>query len=86
MVAGTGYRIDIDQFCVLDPELRAAIRRIEGAPKLNASFESSVAGLRFIGPASAVSFGPLFRFVIGADYTARTVAAHLTSRVAAAAA
>ena len=30
-------------------------------------------GLRFMGPASAMSFGPLFRFVVGADYTAGIV-------------
>jgi hypothetical protein len=32
------------------------------APKLNATFETSVSGL----PASAMSFGPVFRFVVDA--------------------
>jgi hypothetical protein len=38
-----------------------------------------VPGLHFVGPASAMSFGPLFRFVVGADYTARRLSAHLAS-------
>jgi hypothetical protein len=28
-----------------------------------------------------MSFGPLFRFVVGAEYTARIVSAHLASEV-----
>ena len=77
VVAGTGYSIDVERLKVLDPHLRAEIERLDLSPKLNANFETSVPGLRFVGPASAMSFGPLFRFVVGADYTARTVSAHL---------
>jgi FAD-dependent urate hydroxylase len=80
VIAGTGYDIDVERFVFLDPALRAAIRRIGRAPKLNAAFETSVPGLGIIGPASAISFGPLFRFVAGAEYTARVVSAHVTSR------
>jgi hypothetical protein len=36
-----------------------------------------VPGLYFIGPASAFSFGPLFRFVAGASYATPVVARHL---------
>ncbi len=77
VIAGSGYAIDVARLEFLDPELRRSIKCIEQAPRLNQSFESSVTGLRFIGPTSAMSFGPLFRFVVGADYTARTIAAHL---------
>jgi FAD-dependent urate hydroxylase len=80
VIAGSGYVIDVDRLDFLDSKLRGAIRCLERAPRLNASFEASVPGLHFIGPASAMSFGPLFRFVVGADYTARTVSAHLASR------
>jgi hypothetical protein len=31
-----------------------------------------------VGPAAAYSFGPMFRFVVGARYTARRLARHLT--------
>ena len=77
VVAGTGYRVDLEQMTFIDPDLRREIHLIERAPKLGATFESSVAKLYFIGPASAMSFGPLFRFVAGAEYTAQRVSAHL---------
>ena len=77
VVAGSGYDIDVERITFLDPHLRAALRREAGAPKLNATFEASIPGLYFIGALSQMSFGPLFRFVVGADYTARTVSAHL---------
>jgi hypothetical protein len=79
VIAGTGYVIDLERLGFLDPKLSGSIQRLERAPRLNAMFESSVSGLYFIGPASALSFGPLFRFVVGAEYTARTVSAHLAS-------
>jgi hypothetical protein len=63
--------------------LRCAIARHGAAPRLDASFQSSIPGLRFVGPASSKSFGPVFRFVAGAEYTARTIATEL-SRTAAA--
>ena len=53
--------------------------RTDRAPTLSMRFESSVKGLYFIGPMSAMSFGPLFRFVAGANFTARTLARHLGS-------
>lgn len=81
VVAGTGYDISIEHLNFIEPKLRQAIGRLQRAPKLNSTFESSVPGLRFIGPASAMSFGPLFRFVVGAEYTAQIVSSHLSSRV-----
>jgi FAD-dependent urate hydroxylase len=83
VVAGTGYVVDMDRIGFLHPALRSAIDCHERAPRLDSSFQSSVPGLRFIGPTSAMSFGPLFRFVVGADYTARKVASHLASEAAA---
>jgi FAD-dependent urate hydroxylase len=85
VIAGSGYDIDVERLGFIDPKLRCAIERLERAPKLNASFDTSVSGLYFIGPASAMSFGPLFRFVVGAEYTVRVVSAHLAARVLAAA-
>jgi thioredoxin reductase len=77
VIAGTGYVIDVDRLGFLDRGLRGAIRRHERAPALNTAFETSVRGLHIIGPASSSSFGPLFRFVVGAHYTAGTVSAGL---------
>jgi FAD-dependent urate hydroxylase len=71
VVAGTGYNIDVERIAFLDAQLRGSLDRNAGGPTLNSRFESSVAGLHFIGPLSQRSFGPLFRFVVGADYTAK---------------
>jgi len=80
VISGSGYDIDVERLGFIAPELRCAIERLERAPKLNSFFETSISGLYFIGPASAMSFGPLFRFVVGAEYTVRRVADHLAAR------
>ena len=77
VIAGTGYDIDVERLVFLDRTLRSSIQRLGRAPRLNADFETSVSGLGIIGPASAISFGPLFRFVAGSEYAARVVSAHL---------
>ncbi len=82
VLAGSGYRVDVDSVPFLDATLRKKIERIDNYPKLNANFESSVPGLRFVGAASAMSFGPLFRFVVGADYTSRTITRHAATQFA----
>lgn len=81
VIAGTGYEIDVARLTILHPQLRNAIKVHALAPKLNANFEASVNGLSFVGPASAMSFGPLFRFVIGAEYTAQIVSKNLTANI-----
>lgn len=77
VVAGSGYVSDVQRLKFLDPQLRSSIEVVESAPRLDATFESSAPGLRFIGPASAMSFGPLFRFVVGAEYSAKIVSTEL---------
>jgi FAD-dependent urate hydroxylase len=83
IVAGTGYRADLDRMDFIGPDLGAQLRRIEMAPDLSRHCESSVEGLYFVGPVSAPSFGPLMRFVAGAPYTAPTVARHLRQSLSA---
>lgn len=78
VIAGTGYEVNVERIPFLEPDLRRAIARQGTAPRLDASFQSSVPGLRFVGPASSMSFGPVFRFVAGAEYTARTIATALS--------
>jgi FAD-dependent urate hydroxylase len=77
VIAGTGYDPNLDRISFMDPALREQVERIAGSPRLSRSFEASVPGLHFIGPASAFSFGPLFRFVAGAHYATPLVARHL---------
>ncbi|MGE3076124.1 MAG: NAD(P)-binding domain-containing protein [Dehalococcoidia bacterium] len=77
VVAGTGYVIDVSSLAFIERELATSIARIDRAPRLSRHFESSVPGLYFVGPGSAASFGPLFRFVAGARYTVSVVSRHL---------
>ena len=79
VIAGTGFRIDVDRLEFIEPTLRAGVDRVLASPRLDARFESSVPGLHFIGPAAAMSFGPLFRFVVGAEHTARSLSSHLAA-------
>lgn len=77
VIAGTGYTFDAARLPFLDSQLVASMRKLRKAPALSMRFESSVDGLFFIGPMSAMSFGPLFRFVCGADYTVHALGRHL---------
>lgn len=78
----TGYRVDLRKIAFLDPCLRGVIDHAMNTPLLSRHFESSVPGLYFVGPASAPSFGPMFRFVYGAEFAAPRVAAHLERSLA----
>ncbi|MGY8662706.1 NAD(P)-binding domain-containing protein [Bradyrhizobium sp. UFLA05-109] len=80
VIAGSGYDIDVGRLTFISRDLRCAIQCLGRAPQLNAYFEASVPGLHFVGPPSAMSFGPLFRFVIGAEYSARVVSRRLSAR------
>jgi thioredoxin reductase len=75
VLAATGYRVDLDQTAILSDAVRTQLRRIGSSPRLSKRFESSVPGLFFTGLAAAASFGPVLRFVRGADFTARCVSA-----------
>lgn len=74
LIAATGYRSDLQRLTFLSDGLRASLRTTAGTPWVNGSYESSVPGLYFIGPAVAPTFGPVMRFVYGSDHAARTVA------------
>lgn len=77
VIAGTGFRIDVDRITYLDAALRAKMARLSGSPRLDRHFSNSLDGFYVVGPASANSFGPLFRFVIGAEHSARAIARHI---------
>jgi thioredoxin reductase len=80
VIAATGYVPDLNRVTILAPELRARVRARHRTPLLGAHFESSVPGLYFTGLAAAPSFGPVMRFVHGADFTARRIARHIAAR------
>jgi hypothetical protein len=81
VIAGTGYVADVDQIAYLDPDFRRGLRRVERAPALSMNFESSIPGAYFLGPITAMCFGPLFRFVGGAGYASPALARHLAGPV-----
>jgi thioredoxin reductase len=77
LIAGTGYRVDLDRLPFLGDQLRGRLDLVAGAPALSSSFEASAPDLYFLGLAAAHSFGPVMRFVGGADYSARRLVGHL---------
>lgn len=80
VLAATGYRVDLEALGYLGTELRATLARTAGAPRLDASFQSSVPGLYFTGLPSAATFGPLLRFVCGTAFASPRVAAAVARR------
>lgn len=77
VIAGTGFRVDINRLNFLSPALRAQIGTEAGWPRLSANFEASVPGMYFVGLSSAASFGPMTRFAFGSRFTARRLSRHL---------
>jgi cation diffusion facilitator CzcD-associated flavoprotein CzcO len=73
VITGTGYKVDIERLQFLSAEIRRDIAVVGSAPVLSADFESSVAGLYFVGLAAANTFGPVMRFAFGAGFAARRV-------------
>ncbi len=74
VMMATGYRVDLRKYEFLSESLISELRIICGYPILERGFESSVPGLHFLGAPAAWSYGPLMRFVAGADFAARAVA------------
>ena len=85
LIAATGFRIDMARLAFLDPDILSAIAQIDGEPTLSDAFETSLPGLHVIGPAAALSFGPVSRFVFGARHPARTLVRRLGARASGAA-
>ena len=71
VLLATGYRVDIGRYPFLCPRLLDSVQRANGYPQLDQGFQSSVPGLYFLGAPAAWSFGPLMRFVAGAEFASR---------------
>lgn len=82
LIAATGYRPDLRRLPFLDSTLREQIAHVVHTPRLSANFETSVPGLYVQGALSANAFGPLMRFMVGAEYAAPRLAAHLLKAAA----
>jgi lysine/ornithine N-monooxygenase len=76
VIAATGFKVDLNRLKFLGRDLQSQLRSVDSTPVLSSNFESSVSGLHFVGLASANTFGPLMRFLLGARYTARRLSRH----------
>lgn len=77
IIAATGFRPDLRRLAFLDDALREQIAHLEHTPRLSDRFETSVPGLYVMGILAANTFGPLMRFMVGAEYVAPRAAAYL---------
>ena len=80
VLMATGYRVDVRKYEFLSDSLLSAVRLIDGYPVLGTGFESSIPGLHFLGAPAVWSYGPLMRFVAGADFAARAVTQSVMGR------
>jgi thioredoxin reductase len=77
VIAGTGFRTDLNRLAYLSPDLTRRLALAGGSPVLSRSFESSVPGLFFVGAMAAPSMGPSMRFISGTRFTAKRLVKHL---------
>jgi thioredoxin reductase len=78
IIAATGFKPDLRRLPFLASELRDQISHLEHTPRLSDNFETSAPGLYAVGILAANTFGPLMRFMVGAEYAAPRLTAHLT--------
>jgi len=80
VIAATGYRANLRRLLFIPESLRKDIALAGDAPALSENCESSIAGLYFVGPISANTFGPLSRFAFGAGFAAHRLLRHFAAR------
>jgi thioredoxin reductase len=78
VIAATGYRPDTRRMKYLSSTLRSAIASPRNMPVVSDNFETPVDGLYVIGPAVINSFGPLMRFMVGAEFVAPRLSGYLS--------
>jgi thioredoxin reductase len=83
VIACTGYRPDTRRVGILSEQLRDRIGSARHTPLVSDAFETPVSGLYFTGPGVIDSFGPLMRFMYGAEFAAPHMANHLTRKLGA---
>ncbi len=74
LILGTGYRVDVTRYPFLSSEVLDRLELVDGYPRLDSGFESSLPGLHFLGAPAAWSFGPLLRFVAGTEFASPKLA------------
>ena len=81
VIAATGYKPDLRRLPFLANDIRGRLSQIAHTPHLSDNFETSLPGLYAIGPLAANTFGPLMRFMVGAEYIAPRLSQHLRQAV-----
>jgi len=84
VISATGYRPNLARLPFLSLSLLSEIASVENTPVLSDQFETSSPGFYVTGPAAANAFGPLMRFMVGAEFAAPRIAAHIRRRLGAA--
>ncbi len=79
-IVACGFAFSRDGLTVLSPELRLRIAIQDGWPVLDRSFRTNVPQISLVGFPAEGRFGPLSRFVEGADFAAQRVAESLAGR------
>ena len=80
VIAGTGFRIDVDRLGFLSAGLRGQIATMNKYPVLSRAGQTSVPGLYFAGAPAAVSLGPSERFIGGTHNSVRQLTRSLAAR------
>jgi cation diffusion facilitator CzcD-associated flavoprotein CzcO len=78
-IVACGFSFSRDGLAVLAPELRAQIAIRDGWPVLDRAFRTSVPQVTLVGFPAEGRFGPLSRFVEGAEFAAQRVAQSLAA-------
>ena len=80
VIAGTGFRIDLERLTYLPDDLRARIATHGGYPVLTRAGESTVPRLYFVGAPAAFGLGPSMRFIAGTHNVAGQLARSVARR------
>jgi hypothetical protein len=77
VILGTGYSVDISRYKFLPPAIVKQVQVFDGYPVLESGFRSSLPGLHFIGAPAARTFGPLFYFVTGTEFSSMALTSEI---------
>ncbi|MGQ0742415.1 MAG: NAD(P)-binding domain-containing protein [Alphaproteobacteria bacterium] len=81
VIAATGFWPDLRKLPFLAPDLAGTAAPGGGSPELSDVFETRAPGLYALGLNAMESFGPLMRFMVGAEFAAPRLAAHLERKM-----
>ena len=73
VLVACGYRFSLDQLGFLSDDVKSRIGTRDNWPVLDRFFRSTDERVMFVGYPAEGRFGPISRFVLGADFTARRV-------------